>query len=415
MHSIVNIAMRFNAHLGGWPGTVCPIFALLATSLCARTGGAANHDPSHLLGDPEALSHPEELPVAPQKTSIVFRAEKNGYQFNLHSYLTRYEGKFWSIWSSGLTHEDSPKQLIRYAFSEDGHHWSDSGIVTEPEVNPKAQGVCIARGVFVLDGELTALVAFFEKRSELSPTTAPDRAAYPEGWPDIWSNLKLVKFVWDGQEWKDKGVFLDNCMSNFPPRPIDGRLVMTCRDSKVKLSTVISEDQGGGNWTRTILPGAPPGDFLTESSWYVDPEGVVHLLGRDDRRSKYLYHSLSRDNGLTWETPVRTNYPDAMSKNFTGRLSNGWYFLINNPVRTGRSTRDPMAISFSRDGWTFGNPLAVRKNAPPQRFPGRSKSPDSFQYMHALEFEGALWVVYSTNKEDIEISEFRITDILPSN
>jgi len=86
-------------------------------------------------------------------------------------------------------------------------------------------------------------------------------------------------------------------------------------------------------------------------------------------------------------------------------LSNGWYYLINNPRP---EKRDPLAISFSRDGWSFGSPLALRKNAPQQRYPGRAKNPYSVQYPHALERNGSLWVIYSTNKEDIEISEFPI-------
>jgi hypothetical protein len=131
------------------------------------------------------------------------------------------------------------------------------------------------------------------------------------------------------------------------------------------------------------------------------------MIFRDRRPSKFLYRSLSRDGGTTWTAPVRTNYPDATSKNIAGKLSNGWYFLINNPNPKGR---DPLGISFSRDGWVFDRPVALRQNAPEQRFPGRSKNKGSFQYPHAMERDGSLWVLYSTNKEDIEISEFRIAD-----
>ena len=34
------------------------------------------------------------------------------------------------------------------------------------------------------------------------------------------------------------------------------------------------------------------------------------------------------------------------------------------------------------------------------------------QYPHALEHGGSLWVIYSTNKEDIQITEVRIADLM---
>ena len=99
-----------------------------------------------------------------------------------------------------------------------------------------------------------------------------------------------------------------------------------------------------------------------------------------------------------------------MSKNCSGRLSDGRFYLINNPKTTGPDTRDPLAISFSADGWTFSAPLALRTGAPTRRYAGNAKPMRSFQYAHAIEHAGRLWVIYSTNKEDIEVSSFRLED-----
>ncbi len=342
--------------------------------------------PEVLLAEDASLASPGELEVISSKTSTVFLAEKGEWQFNLHSYLVHHDGKFWAMWSSGRVDEDSRNQLIRYATSEDGHTWSESGIVADDPDGPDQPGRWIARGVFVFNGKLTALLAYIEEK---------------------WANLRLMRFEWTGDAWTEAGLFVDNCMNNYPPRPIGDRMFMTCRDSDRKMYPAISDTLAGTNWTVTPLPGEPPHDKMSEPSWYVDPEGLVHLIFRDQNRSRFLYRSISRDQGQTWPAPVRTNYPDATSKNFTGLLSNGWYYLINNPSQTGR---DPLGISFSRDGWTFGSPKALRKDAPPQRFPGRAKGPDSFQYPHAIEYQGSLWVIYSTNKEDIEISEYKISD-----
>lgn len=352
-------------------------------------------DPARLLADPALLAQPEKLALASARTSPVFIAKEGEWQFNLHSYLAYHDGKFWAMWSSGRVDEDSPNQLIRYATSSDGHQWSESQVQVDDPDGPDGPGSWIARGIYVHQGKLTALNAYREVTRET------------ERGRESWPNLRLVRFEWDGQKWADRGTEVDNCMNNYPPRVLRGRLFMTCRDSYMDMFTALAASETGGPWTVTKLPGEEPHDRMSEPSWYVDPDDVAHLIFRDARRSKSLYRSLSRDGGQTWTAPVRTNYPDATSKNIGGRLSNGWYYLINNPNQEGR---DPLAISFSRDGWTFERPIALRANAPEQRYPGRAKNKKSFQYPHAIEQGGSLWVLYSTNKEDIEISEFRIAD-----
>ena len=375
--------------------------AVLVSGLLPGCGGtsaetaAFAEDPAKLLSDPALLAEPGSLALANGRTSPVYVAKRGEYQFNLHSYLTRFDGKFWAIWSSGLTDEDSNGQVIRYASSEDGHQWSE-GKVLAADPDGDGPGSWIARGVFVAEGRMTALLAYFEARPRVP------------GGPPSWPGLRLMRYECDGTGWSEMGLFADDCMNNYPPRKLGEKWFMTCRDTFRKMYTAQSPDLANGNWTITPLPLKAPQDNMSEPSWYLDPEGLAHLIFRDQGRSGYLRQSVSSDFGATWTPPVLTNYPDATSKNFTGRLSNGWYFLINNPRQKGR---DPLAITFSRDGWTFSNPLALRKDAPAQRFAGRSKGPKSFQYPHAIEHGGSLWVIYSTNKEDIEISEFPISDL----
>ena len=379
----------------GWRAALPCVIGFLLTG---HSAGAQPRE-AQLLASEAALADPASLPLLPSRTSTVYRAKQGGWQFNLHSYITWYRGRFWAIWSSGHVDEDSGNQIVRYSSSTDGHHWAPSQVLADDPDGPDRPGLWIARGVFVLDGRLQALAAY----NEGSRST-------PEG-RESWHNLRLVRFEWTGKAWVRRGTFVDNCMNNYPPRLLGERLFMTCRDSFARMCTALAGSSTGDNWTLTRLPGAPPGDRMSEPSWYLDRDGVAHLIFRDGRGSKFLYHATSTDQGRTWSAPVRTNYPDATSKNIAGRLANGWYFLINNPNPKGR---DPLAISFSRDGWVFSDPRALRKGAPAQRFPGRAKSVRSFQYPHVLEKDGSLWVIYSTNKEDIEISEFKLADLPPS-
>lgn len=366
-----------------------------ALSLIAFTVSAAEHQPEKLLADPALLASPKQLKLVPSRTSSVYRAEEGKWQFNLHSYITHFDGRFWVTWSSGRVDEDSPSQLIRYATSRDGHHWEEAEILVDDPDGQDKPGRWIARGVFVQDGKLQALNAYLE-----GPRDTPKGR-------ESWINLRLTRFEWNGQKWENRGVYLDNCMNNYPPQQLGKRLFMTCRNSFAKMHTAIADPANPAGWNVTVLPGEPPHDRMSEPSGYLDAEGAAHLIFRDAGRSRLLYRSVSRDGGTTWTPPVRTNYPDATSKNIAGRLANGWYYLINNPNPEGR---DPLSISFSRDGWVFDRPVALRLGAPNQRFRGRSKSRNSFQYPHVIERDGSLWVVYSTNKEDIEVSEFKISD-----
>jgi len=130
---------------------------------------------------------------------------------------------------------------------------------------------------------------------------------------------------------------------------------------------------------------------MDEPTLYETVDGYAHLIVRDNRRSGRLIRILSSDHGRTWSQPVLTNYPDATSKNYAGRLGDGRYFLINNP---NPRRRDPLVITYSPDGWEYSRPAAIRRGG------------GTFQYPHALEHGGSLWVVYSTAKRDIELTRW---------
>lgn len=353
--------------------------------------------PDRLLADPASLATPLELRRAPGRTSMVYRAEQGQWQFNLHSYLAHHDGRFWAMWSSGRVDEDSSNQFLQYATSRDGHSWSPAQtLAADPDGEDKPQR-WIARGLFLYNGRLTALAALMES------------ADYGQrGKGEVWRNLQLVQFTWTGKQWTNAGIFASDCMNNYPPARIGGRYAMPCRDSRMDLYFLLAAKPGANAWQRVRIPADPPNHRMDEPTWYETSDGAAHMIIRDGTRSGFLLRSISRDKGLTWSVPVRTNYPDATSKNCTGRLSTGAYFLINNPHP---KQRDPLAISFSLDGWVYHQPLSLRTGAPARRFGGKAKGSGSLQYPHAIEHNGSLWVIYSTNKEDIEIGEYRLADL----
>lgn len=362
----------------------------LLVLFCGLTA-ALPAQPERLLGDPSALAAPMDLPVVPGRTTTVFAGEKGKSQFNLHSYLIHFDGRFFAAWSSAAGREEDPDQRILFATSGDGHTWSAPRVLAADPDGPHGPLRWIARGLFLHGGKLHALGA------RVASARYSQRGKAP-----VWDGLTLIWFEWTGSGWREKGVFAANCMNNFPPEPLGGRLFMPCRDRNMDLFAAFGDPVHPTKWVYRALTAPPPFEKLDEPSWFTGPDGAAHLVIRDNSRSRRLIHMFSRDGGNTWSPAVRTNYPDATSKNYIGRLSTGAFYLINNPNPGGR---DPLAISYSSDGWSFFQPAAIRKEAPAPKFGSGS---GSFQYPHAIEHNGALWTVYSTNKEDIQVTEIPI-------
>ena len=347
----------------------------------------------------DAWKSPADCALILSKTSVVYRAAEGDRLYAHHPYISRYEDEFWAMWSAGFKDEDRPGQIIRYSRSADGDNWTAPETLAEPSSSEKGLATCIARGIFLIRGLLTALVY------ERDPKDNPDTA----------STSRLKRYLWSGTDWELDSVILEDALNNYPPRPIGSRLFMTLRRDGGKMYTALSEDLSGDIWQVSLLPGVTPEHPMSEPSWYLDPDGIVHLIFRDKGWGGFLFRSLSRDGGKTWTQPVQTDYPDATSKNFSHRLSNGLYYLINNPKQSPRpretaESRDPLGLSFSRDGWTFAHPRLLRAGAPARRFEGRAKD-IGFSYPHALEHDKSLWVIYSINKEDIELSQFSLEDL----
>lgn len=381
-----NIRMRWIAGVSHWLTHEKPAEVAAAMQEFLRDTKAAR-----LLEYASLLANPAALPQAPGRHSVVFRGREGESQFNLHSYVAFHDGRFFAIWSSSKVGEEDPDQLIRYSVSKDGHRWEKARVLAGDPDGASGPARWIARGLFVEAGKLYALGAYIES----ADYRLRDKQA-------VWKNLRLMRFEWDGKRWLDRGVFAEDCMNNFAPERLDGRWLMVCRDSWMRVSVAAASSLEGARWERQPLEADPPFHRMDEPAWYEAPDGTVHLVIRDNAKSGLLIHVVSNDRGRTWSKPTLTNYPDATSKNYIGRFGNGWLYLINNPAP---KLRDPLAVTISRDGWSFTAPMTVRTRAGARRFEGRAKGSGTIQYPNAIEHGGSLWVIYSVNKEDIEITE----------
>ena len=156
---------------------------------------------------------------------------------------------------------------------------------------------------------------------------------------------------------------------------------------------------------------------LADGTWvrmYRDGGSRFSKTLKEDEASKARrnYVSFSYDDGKTWTRPTRTRFPDACARTYAGKLPDGQVYVLNNvlPLSTKKGGRALLAISLSRDGLNFDRMAVLRFLPPPQRFQGRAKS-IGYAYPHSVVIGDSLWVLYSVNKEDIEIARIPLSEV----
>ncbi len=376
--------------------------------------------PALALSDDEAPPHPEtnpgspvmlradwfdhphaidfdKLPKVPKEHAVVSDVTATG-GVNQHNYLAHYDGRFWAMWSDGPALEDRVGQVVKYATSDDGLEWSEAKFLTgyPPDSGPDSphyntrnpEGFrYIARGFWVRDGELLALVSL-------------DEAAGFFG-----RSLKLLAYRWNPEEatWQEHGIVYDNAINNFPPKRLStGEWMMSRRPynyGSAGVDFLIGGVEAFDRWEAFPVPKGPLA--AEEPYWWTLPDGNLMALFRDNRASGYIYRSFSSDDGRTWSEPVQTDFPDARSKFHGLRMSDGRYVLVSNshPRR-----RDPLTLAMSDDGMVFDRLFYLAG--------GERNGVD---YPMVMEHDGYLYVAHSGGrggrKQSVEVERVRIADL----
>ncbi len=334
-----------------------------------------------------------KLPRVPSRHAVVNTVGKSG-GVNQHNYLTHYQGKFWCMWSDGPGVEDRVGQRVKFATSDDGLKWSTPQFLTPvpPDSGPGSplyntrnpQGFrYISRGFWQRDGELLAL------------------ASLDEAGDFFGKSLELHGFRLNASEneWEPAGVICPNAINNFPPLKLrTGDWMMSRRTHDYKEAGVqflVGGAKAIDRWESYPVQGSSSELKAEEPDWWILPDQNLMAVFRDNRRSGFVYRAFSTDDGRTWSTPVKTNFPDAGSKMSGLRLSDGRYALVSNP---NPAARDPLVLSISDDGMVFTKMCYLAG--------GRQ-----VDYPHVIEREGHLYIAFAGAKSSVEVLKVRIADV----
>jgi hypothetical protein len=344
--------------------------------------------------DPEDIVW-ENLPLLDSTRVEVFKGEENLSAFNHHPTIAWHDGIFFAAWSNGDRDEDASGQRVLYATSEDGRVWTEPRKLAEG-IPGRAYTPC---GFWIREGEVFALAALRNSR---------------DGAPGADDN-PLIAYRWSK---KDSVFEYDRVMAgdffavDAPRMSPDGQWLMIGKSGGGDASSRARKRVAKGgvrsvdDWS--FGPLSTP-VVAHDTFWYLLPKGqllAIEAKGRVlDRR---LVRIDSVDGGDSWLEPVGTNFPDADSRLCGLRLSTGRYVLLNNPNPA--RYRVPLSLAVSKNGLVYDRMANVRVEQTNKRYSGHAKAP-GYQYVRAVEQGGRLWVIYSVNKEDVEISVVSLEEI----
>ena len=151
----------------------------------------------------------------------------------------------------------------------------------------------------------------------------------------------------------------------------------------------------GRNWTSYEMKDT--GDFDQPSVVRPVPGNATLLSYYRDRRRRHIYVAHSTDDGESWSTPEKTQFPNNNAGIQAYTLANQHIVLVYNPTTHGRH---PLRISLSEDGgktWPYYRDLESGKG-PEYSYPCILQTSD--EYIHVSYTFNRATIKYVKFKED---------------
>ena len=332
-------------------------------------------------------------PAKEVKTVTIFKATELSDHYANGVVLSAFKGKLYCMWQSSPKDEDSDDTRVVYSISrDDGNTWSKPMTLAAPS----RDYYCTSGGWQVWGDTLIAFIDTWEKG--LSPRGG--KTCYMTSSDGLkWSKMQPVRMI-DGSE-------MNGVLEQDPYRLPDGRIIGANHFMPgLHVCPVFTDDPRGiSGWQKGQFEAEDIGKTSREiePSQYLQPDGTIVMLFRDQSSSFYKLVSVSKDRGETWTKTTLTSFPDARTKQCAGNLPDGTSFIVSCPVPAKR--RWPLVLHLSDDGKKFDKAILLRSGAPgdlpPRRYDGRYKTL-GYSYPKAIVHKGKLYISYSTNKEDVE-------------
>lgn len=355
---------------------------------------------------PDLFDQSEEdslgLAAAPgTETITIFAPSDSTDKYSNGVVMTAFNGYLYCQWQSSAVDEDASDTWVAYSRSEDGITWSAPMVLAQT----LDSGYCSSGGWWVNGDTLVAYLNTW-------PASVSPRGGYTR-----------YTVSTDGLTWSAPQPVLmadgDTLMGIFEQDPHalpDGRIINAAHlQPGLVVSPIYTDDPSGvSGWIKADMTNNSVSSNVSrelEPSWYLRSDSVIVMTFRDQNSSYKRLASISADRGETWTRPTLTNMPDSRFKQSAGNLPDGAAFLVGNPKTF--KTRIPLAVTLSPDGQYFNTAYLLRKGGEgiqPLRYEGLYKRL-GYHYPKSLVYDGHLYVSYSTNKEDVEMTRVPIENL----
>lgn len=327
-----------------------------------------------------------------QRTEVYTGTIENG-SYNHHAQITRFKGRYYYAWSNGVKNEEDAGQQAFIADSADLRIWSPARVAVGLPAGSNLAHNCTA---ITADSERLYLFVMTEE-TEHDAAEIGMRRINPESYTlEIYVSEDGVNFR-EGYSFGDKLKWVFEA----PRLTKNGGMLCVCCTTKQGAGVLRWRDQNLLKDPDLFLIPEPEGASFpyAETSWYQTDDGTMVFFWRDEAGGCRMYVNTSDDDGHTFSTPVQSDIPDSMSRNYAGRLSNGRYFLVCCAVPN-LLDRSALMLFTSPDGAVFDRVHVLSDEPTKMRRKGLLKEL-GFQYPCCYGEEGKLIVCYDRNKEDM--------------
>jgi hypothetical protein len=384
------------------------LFSLLAPAAFAGAACAAQPAPSPAIrihGDVSVNSNSDGglRPAVGVQNIQVFRANRTRTTHAdgladtyLHApMLAWWHGRFHLEYLSGPRSEHETPCPTSLTTSADGVHWDEPRIVFPSFRLPDGRWTITHQrmGFYVAPGDRLLALAFHGLEPSPNDGTGIGRVVREITRDGSFGPIHIIRY--------NRHAGWNESNTPYPPYTAssDSGFVAAC-DALLadKLATAQwwEEDRSEDGFYR--LPGKA-------INTYHRADGTVVAIAKDAQ------HAISTDRGESWtRLGFAQRLPVNSAKYWVQKTGDDRWAMLLNPTSR---LRHPLAIMTSADGEDFSDMLVVHGELPVQRFPGFYKNMGP-QYVRGIAEgngtppDGALWVTYSVNKEDIWVSRIPV-------
>lgn len=338
------------------------------------------------------------------ETFTIFSPESNDKKYNHGVVLYPFKGMLYAQWQSSEQDEDAPDTQVLYSRSKNGVDWEKPKLLAKPWEG----GIKTSGGWWSYGDTLVAYLAVWPNKKD----------GFKEGYTEyITSN--------DGLNWESAKQVTDqyaNPVQGIIEQDVralpNGRLLTAfhIHPGLIVKPFYTDDPKGISGWKQGTMTNLTTTQKHMsrelEPSWFYKRDGSLVMVFRDQQSSFKKLASESKDNGISWSTPILIDTPDSRAKQSAGNLPNGSAYMVNNP--SGSKHRFPLVITLSRDGNVFDKAFLLRsggKDLQPMRFEGQYKR-KGYSYPKSVIWGKYLFIGYATNKEDIEITRIPIENLM---